>query len=375
MVKKIKIFIKKFSRKLKEIAYDLHFRIVHIFDRKEIDIDKNTFVYWEPWTGIHNEIIPGFVKYLLDLNYKVVVLNVPKMKTVNLFSRFKHKNLKIKNLLYSEILRMAKSGRFAKSAGIMIGSFGHIGKTKEEECKILQGTSPVPPKILYVVHSATTGNCDENTITLRELNANGLKSTVVNPHYFGDIAFTKKNTSRTLFAFIGAIVGSRRNIEILFDAVKKLDSQNINNFSIIQIGNGESAFIPKEFRKYFEMKGILSFDKMYNEIERSDFILALLDEKNPEHDRYITNATSGTFQLVYGFNKPIIVADKFAAINGFTNKNSILYKRSSELADAMKRAIEMSDNEYDVMRDNLFEYSDSLYKSSLTNMKDLIARL
>ena len=37
-------------------------------------IKENTFLVWEPCGKSHAEVVPGFVKYLLDLGYHVSVL-------------------------------------------------------------------------------------------------------------------------------------------------------------------------------------------------------------------------------------------------------------------------------------------------------------
>ena len=44
-----------------------------IFYKKPI-IKENTFLVWEPCGKSHAEVVPGFVKYLLDLGYHVSVL-------------------------------------------------------------------------------------------------------------------------------------------------------------------------------------------------------------------------------------------------------------------------------------------------------------
>jgi hypothetical protein len=111
---------------------------------------------------------------------------------------------------------------------------------------------------------------------------------------------------------------------------------------------------------------------MYNEIENADFILTAF-ENNDDHLKYTTIKTSGTFQLVYGFNKPVIINSNFAEINSFNDENSILYGSNNEYTDAMKQAIIQSNEQYNIMRKNLRETSGCIYNESLNNLKGIIS--
>ena len=130
--------------------------------------------------------------------------------------------------------------------------------------------------------------------------------------------------------------------------------------------------MPKEIRQYFDIKGRLPFDKMYNELEKADFMLTAYDENNPMHVRYNTTGTSGNFQLIYGFLKPCLIIRSFGAINGLDDTNSILYNSNDAYAEAMMQGIEMSAEDYSKMQDRLKEYVDALYDSSKQNLKELI---
>ena len=60
-------------------------------------IKDNTFFVWEPCSQSHSEVVPGYVKYLLDLGYHVSVLVNPDRYKEGLFSRFKMKISAITN--------------------------------------------------------------------------------------------------------------------------------------------------------------------------------------------------------------------------------------------------------------------------------------
>jgi hypothetical protein len=113
---------------------------------------------------------------------------------------------------------------------------------------------------------------------------------------------------------------------------------------------------------------------MYEELEKIDFMLTSYDPDNELHQRYNTVGTSGNFQLAYGFGKPCIIVKDFSALNGFSEKNSIIYDCASNYADAMQRAIEMSADEYKNMQKELCNYADELYSCSKSNFSDFIHR-
>ena len=98
-------------------------------------------------------------------------------------------------------------------------------------------------------------------------------------------------------------------------------------------------------------------------------MLTAYDDKNFEHQRYITTGTSGNFQLIYGFLKPCILVESFAPINRFNEKNSILYKEPKDYADALEKAISIDSTEYAIMQSNLQKTVSEVYKDSLNNLK------
>jgi hypothetical protein len=104
-------------------------------------------------------------------------------------------------------------------------------------------------------------------------------------------------------------------------------------------------------------------------MRKSDFLLSLLDPDNPDHNRYITLGTSGSFQLIYGFSKPCLIAEKFAAVYGFSSENAVVYKENKELGAAMLKAMDMKEDEYGSIRKNLIALSDDIYQRSLENLK------
>lgn len=350
----------------------------NFFKPKTPEIRENTVIVWEPCSKSHSEIVPGYSKYFLDLGYHVSVLVEPKRLKEGLFCRFNDSNLTLNKMSRRQILKFFKESDLSKLKGVMVTTCGKLcDNLNYEKCFEYFNNTLDRNKIFLVEHkvkaSVDNKSWREKNITLKELDYEGAKSVAVNPHYFGEqIKITPKNQDIVNFVTIGAIRDRKKNTSEIIDAVKILDAKGINNFKITVIGKGKIEGLPKELRKYFDLKGHLPFDKMYEAIEEADFLLTSYDDNNPEHTRYIQYQTSGNFQLAYGFLKPIVLIKSFGKITGFNSKNSILYKTPNDLATALEEGIKLSKEDYQIMQDNLKNYVEKLYKKSLKNLKGLI---
>jgi len=186
----------------------------------------------------------------------------------------------------------------------------------------------------------------------------------VNPHFFGKIKEHSINKGDIIFIVVGSIESGRKNFNLLVKAVKKIHKWGISGFKVVVVGakiDNIPDFIGEE---RLDFKGRLPYPEMYNAVEQADFLLPLLDPESREHDRYITTDTSGSFQLVYGFTKPCLIHEKFSMKPGFNANNALVYSSSDGLAECMKRAIQMNENEYNSMREELRKLSSSIEESS-----------
>ena len=338
---------------------------------------SDTFFVWEPCSYSHAEVTPGYARYLRELGFKVRVLLSPRLRAQGLFSRVKDDGLSVHYISRKKVLRHFLGGGLGQAAGLLVTTTGKItkGACAAQERAVFS-YDPARQKILFVEHDVRKMG-DENlpadgVISLRRPHYKGVETAVVNPHFFGDVALTAKNGDCTHFITIGALRAKRRNTEMLLGAVRALHDQGVRNFKILVVGKGKVANLPRELRPCFEFCGHLNFERMYARIEQADFFLPLLDADNPQHERYITTGTSGTFQLVYGFAKPCLIAEKFAAVNGFDAANAIVYKQNTDLAQAMRAAIDMPAVSYDALQQSLEKTTATLYHESLENMRKLI---
>ena len=171
---------------------------------------------------------------------------------------------------------------------------------------------------------------------------------------------------------VGTIRERKRNNELIINSVEKLYEAGYENFKVTVIGKGNLKNIPSKIRRFFDIKGRMPFNKMYDEIEKADFFLTSYDEEHPNHLRYITSGTSGNFQLIYGFLKPCVIKKSFCTVNGFDENNSVVYENTTDYKDALKRCIEMKNDEYKTLQNNLSSYVKKLYDYSLDNLRNLI---
>lgn len=349
-----------------------------IFGIKKPQINENTFLIWEPCGKSHAEVVPGFAKYLSDLGYHVSVIVSEHAYEENLFSRIdKDLNISYNKMSKSQARKYFKSTDLSDVAGLLVTTVDKLCQAPHFETVYNSFNKNVDKsKLYFVVHDIKervwANAMSEDLISLRELNFEGIdyKTVVINPHYFGRINITPKNDF-TNFVTVGELAIGKKNFDLFVTTAQKLIHNGITNFKITVIGKGKLEALPKEVVPYFDIKGRLPFDKMFEEIEKGDFLLtSYIDEEM--HLRYIHQGTSGNFQLVYAFCIPIIIKDNFAPINGFSDKNSILYKDDDDFYNAIIKGINMSAQDYSNMQEGIKIYAQNLYNKSLENFKQLI---
>jgi glycosyltransferase involved in cell wall biosynthesis len=332
----------------------------------------------------HGEVIPGYVKYLLDLGYdNVDVLMIPELYKYNPLCRFRDDRINILVLPLALLTDFfALSERINKYDTILFTSqviYKPLSNEVTPETRIFDyfpALNEYRDKIVAVEHHIEYLDADllklGKVITLADFNAAGERAISVNPHYFGEIKVTPKSSGIANFIVVGAIESYRRNTELLIQAILKLHEHDPGQFKITVIGRGNIGDIPYEIQQYFDIRGRVGFEEMFSAMEEADFFLCLLDPTNPEHDRYISAGTSGAFQLIYGFAKPCLIAEKFAEMHGFTNENSLVYRSNDDLAGTMRRAIQMRAETYEDTQKALTRMTDGIYRRSLETMKKIM---
>ncbi len=364
--------IKSANYKLKQYQNE----IIEYAKTANANIKENSILIVEP-NDCHGEVIPGYVKYFKDLGFNVDIVITPQQNEKHSVFMFDDTDTNIFILNRKSIKEFLSSKKIEHykyivfTSHIMYERINYIiFPTIFQHFPVLENYRD---KLFVVEHHFESADKqlleNKHIIMLTKLPSQNENVICANPHYFGDITITSKNPVITEFIMVGAIEAKRRNCNILIDAVNKLVESGFDNFRITVIGRGSMDAIPEKLRKYFNILGYVPYDVMYKEMEKADFFLPLIDPDNPEHDRYITVGTSGSFQLIYGFQKPCLIAEKFAATHYFNNENSIIYKTNSNLADSMKKAILMPPQDYLKKQEALKSLAEDLYKKSLDNLE------
>lgn len=317
----------------------------------------------------HGETLPGYIKYFSDLGYNVdVFLNKPDGKERNdlgLFLCFSmNEEVRVKPLSTNDLNLFLRSAVAFKYKHILINTFND-----GIERNHLLSVNLFKLKPVCVAHNSDINNdyfkSDKIISPVKIESISRKPPFIVNPHYFGEYQKMDKS-KKTTFVTLHSNNLLRRNINLLFEACDKLFEKGIVDFSVKIIRNNMK--IPEKYLNNFQLFGYLDFQSMYNEIQDSDFLLALIDQASVMY----TNKASGTYQLCYGFLKPIVIHKKFSDISGFNNKNSILYSDNGDLADAMEKCINMSGADYLSLVSALETSEKELYDTSLNNLKKVL---
>ncbi len=336
-------------------------------------IKNNTILITEP-SNSHGEVIPSIIKYCQDLGFNCEVLITDEMKNQKPLKMFKNLKVFTFNLFqYAEIIKSEKLNKYRNI--IFTSSRVYYDSPRIHERFVFdyfKGNKIDKNKIILLEHHLDL--LDEKKeykfIGLPEYSARfGAK--MVNTSYFGCYKQHNKNKT-TSFIIVGAVETERKNHNLLLNACRSLLDNGIDNFEVVVIGRGKLEINNPELKQKIHFLGRLKYNKMYKRLNKSDFFLPLLDPENPEHDRYITVGTSGSYQLVYGFQKPCLIHEKFAAPHFLNNENSIIYSKNEDLYKAMKQAIDMNNSEYQKMQENLKVLSNNLYNKSLENLRNTI---
>ncbi len=192
---------------------------------------------------------------------------------------------------------------------------------------------------------------------------------MLNPHWFGEITHTPLNKDKPVFIAIGEMSVKNCCIPALINSIRELEKNF--DFEVWLIGTGADASLSEALPASIRTFGRLPFDKMFELLEKADFLLPLLDPKNDGHKHYLQGVTSGSRQLILGFSKVPVVHSTFAMVYDFSEEDSILHGDDG-LMEAMKRALTMTDNEYVSLQMGLKKLAETVYHESLDNLKTRI---
>lgn len=357
-------------------------KIKYTFDKKQYELFINHIV--KPNTVLvievndcHWETIPGYCRYLTELGFNVEIMT--RYYTEEIFTSLNcNDNIKVFEFNRITFDKVFKDYDFTKYERIIYNS-KRVYCINSEGLDLYEYYDVIPEgnkDNIYIQHhiDKIKDFYKPNQIVLANPSKNPeLEKLIVNPHYFGEFKLKNyKNQDIVNFISVGELSKKRRNSNLLISSVKDLHNSGLSNFKVTIIGRGEIDDIDTEIKKYFEILGRVDYQTMFGCLNKADFILPLLDPEIEDHKRYMDSGTSGTFQLVYGFNKPCIIHKTFADIYGFYEKSSIIYESNDNLSESMHRAINMTNEEYINMQENLSSDVQIMEKHSLLNFKKIL---
>lgn len=337
-------------------------------------IPDNTVLLIET-NNFHSELLPGIARYFVDLGYNVDILLSYYESKLNPFSRYLFRKIRIKTIESGKILEILDSKKIKKYSFIYFNSDKvnyHKSFATDYFSKI---DYPENRKIFMLHHpDASSYQGEGHVCMLGDFTFKGRKPFIVTPTYFGNIKINPKN-NKTRFIVIGNVDQKRKNFSLLLKSAEELVNENKKDFEIVVVSRQGDISIPPSISEQVRFLGKLSYEEMYSEIEKSDFFLALLDTSIPEHERYASKGISGTFLLSWGFRKPCIIEEYFAAKYNFDINNSVIYKNSASFTDSLRSAIEMDRRRYLDMQMSLSENVMKIAEKSIENLENFIPDL
>ena len=191
----------------------------------------------------------------------------------------------------------------------------------------------------------------------------------LNPSYFGHFKLCFNKNKKVKF-FITST--KKRNYDYFLNGVYFLKNNSLD-FEINVVGRcGKFGIndVPKELRKYFNFYNKIPYQKMYEIVLKSDFIILNLYPRKEDNIYKIYRAT-GNVQLSYGFCKPSLVEKSFSSIYKFSEENSIIYN-NNDISLAMMEAATISIKKYRILCQNLNLLRKKIFDISKNNLKKVV---
>lgn len=341
--------------------------------------DDNKVLVIEANRG-HGECIPGYVKYLLELGYKVEVLVLEAVYKEKPLAGINDNSAQIHGVslrVMQEILKHRKCQFFKKivfiSSRVLIKKysismrvdklFNCINKYAEKVIMLEHAIEETigEPKVKYRITVLAKTQLDVNK---------DIHMAYVNSNYFvEDYNHVKgEGDERITFAMVGYI-GDKK--EVLLESFKYLDEKGYSSYKIVVAGRDIELNLEDKYKDKIEFLGWLTYEEMYEVLKKVDFYLPLLDINNEGHKKFLKERTSGGFQLIYGFEIPALIEKSFGESHELNTSNSIIYD-DNDIGKAMERAIAMSGEEYQKLRENLRITKEKIREESLSNLKSIM---
>lgn len=329
----------------------------------------------------HEVVLPSIVKYFQDLNYDVDLMirkevfeqkvfckvpNKPKMivyKPEDLKGILSQDKIAEYDFIFCSTLEFAHDGNCGFGFKI-IQSFREFWGVKPKTKYGTLGIYHTPGLITKVEDNDFY---DEGRVfTTSELNYQGTKTKMLNPHYFGNVKIKKKLNRKLKLIVVGFV----KDPALIINTVETLLDSGIKNFEITIICRFPFDY-PRHIRRQIKFKQNIDFPHMYKEMEKADFCIPLLDPDNEAHKGYFSSGPTGIYLLMLGFLKPCLINEVFAKLYRLDESNSIIYSKT-DLGGAIKQALKVKRKEYNAMQSSLKILREDIHNKSLNNLETTV---
>lgn len=350
----------------------------------------------------HYEVVAGLIKYFIDMQYDVTIMVRNNFDSNDVLCRLK--DIKILSIIKYNSDKELKSKLLDESMKqydfIFFSSMEYFHEGKKD--RIIEFLGEIPKTkygFLGIYHNLNMISDSEikylkegRIFSLSEFNYKGIDAKILSAHLFGNVNTHININKKKKILLIGL---SNRRMLIENAVERMLENDEFDDLEIEVVGNLKWQrdivkrfisnivyFICKKSKlktpyerctlrswKRVKMVGPMKFKDMFELIEASDFIGIILDPNDYQSKPFLDKKTSGSKQLAYGFNKPVLINDRFAKAYGFNFNNSIIYKEN-DIYEALTKIRDLSDQEYEGMVLNIKDDAETLYRKSLENLNE-----
>lgn len=213
-------------------------------------------------------------------------------------------------------------------------------------------------------------NWSLHTSWFSHLGAHG--SGMLSCDYFGD-GERVNGGKENLFLVSGNVNPTQKNHSMVFDAARKLVGKGVSNFKILINGDG-ILDVPEDLKDVLVFLNENKPPKLFSILSQTNFIISGFDSSVEwQREAYGRGTCSAAFMYSLGFLKPYIVEHYFAEAFRLTDSTAIIYEHGM-LAEAMERAIRMSDKEYRDMRQQVKEERDRRRNLSVQTVSEAMKK-
>ncbi|WIH98574.1 hypothetical protein [Empedobacter falsenii] len=333
---------------------------------------ESTVLIVEP-NPYHFEILPGFVNYFQLLGYKVEIMAQPVItedspfvkfssqpKIYTLSAKYQKKALGLENINKYDFVFLSSSVLWADN--IRDSYLNWLGFIPNSKNGVLLVEHNVIPYLKDYKHDRFLNQNRLFTLAGQE------NTPMLNPHYFGEIPSTNKSNENIFVA----VVNTKENIDLLYSACRKLISENITNFKLKIAGRTAVNQIPSDLENYISLTGFITFKELWDIYKNADYLIPMLNPEISHHIRFKSGSVTGSWQIMLGFKKPMIIHKDYCNYYRLNEENAIIYNANSQMYKAIKEGINLSDKKYNMIQHHIEHLAKDISEMSLLNLRNSI---